>query len=521
MPAIGNDIIVMPERTPDNNLIAKNTILLYARMLTVMLVQLYTSRIVLNALGVIDYGIYNVVGGIVIMFGFLNGSMTGATQRYIAYELGTGNVERLKSVFRAALQLHILISIIVVVLAESIGLWLLYSKMQIPTNRILAAFWVFQCSVISFVINILAVPYNATIIAHEKMSAFAYISVLEVILKLLSVFILIIIDSDRLIIYAVFILIISCTIRFCYTLYCHRHFEETIYRHTIDGSILKEMVKFGGWNMVVSFVAVVNTQGINILLNIFFGPVVNAARGIAVQVQMALNQFCNNFQMAVSPELTKTVASMEYDEALKLMFRAGRFSFYLLFMVTLPMLIETEKILSIWLVDVPTHSSSFLRILLCCQLIWTFSGPMSTVAYATGKIDKLNMTCGLITLSAVPVSWFALKIGAPAYSVFVVITVVESVSQLVRMLILKSLIMYSIRRYVVEVYFNALLVAFVSLVPPLLLHCLLESSIVSCLIVCVASVLSVSLSSFFIGMTGKERQYILGKVCHYYKRLRQ
>lgn len=287
----------MSNQSSDNNKrIAKNTLLLYFRMLFMMAVSLFTSRVVLNTLGVEDYGIYNVVGGVVAMFGFINGSMSSATQRYITFALGKGDKENLQKVFCTALQIHVLIAVLIVVLGETVGLWFMYTQMQIPTDRMDAAFWVLQRSIASTVIMIISVPYNADIVAHEKMSAFAYISILEAVLKLAVVYMLVVFSSDKLILYAFLILAVQLLIRLCYSRYCNRHFEESKYRHVWDKSLFKEMTGFAGWSMFGNLSSVLFSQGLNMLLNVFFGPVVNAARAVAVQVQSAIQQFVTNFQ---------------------------------------------------------------------------------------------------------------------------------------------------------------------------------------------------------------------------------
>ena len=303
----------MQEISSNNKRIAKNTLLLYFRMLVTMAVSLYTSRVVLNILGVEDFGIYNVVGGIVAMFGFINGSMTSATQRYLTFELGQNNRAQLTKVFSTSLSIHGIISFLIIVLAETVGLWFLWNKMQIPADRMNAAFWVFQCSVAASVIMIMSVPYNAAIIAHERMSAFAYISIIEVSLKLLIVCFLRYFHTDKLILYAVLIVIVQFLIRLCYSWYCNRHFNETKYRWSWDKGLFKEMTGFASWNMFGSLAAITFTQGLNLLLNMFFGPVVNAARGIAVQAQTAIGQFSSNFQTALNPQITKSYATGDME----------------------------------------------------------------------------------------------------------------------------------------------------------------------------------------------------------------
>ena len=326
----------MQEISSNNKRIAKNTLLLYFRMLVTMAVSLYTSRVVLNILGVEDFGIYNVVGGIVAMFGFINGSMTSATQRYLTFELGQNNRTQLTKVFSTSLSIHAIISFLIIVLAETVGLWFLWNKMQIPADRMNAAFWVFQCSVAASVIMIMSVPYNAAIIAHERMSAFAYISIIEVSLKLLIVCFLRYFHTDKLILYAALIVIVQLVIRLCYSWYCNRHFKETKYRWIWDKTLFCEMTGFAGWNLFGNLAAITFTQGLNLLLNMFFGPVVNAARGIAVQAQTAIGQFSSNFQTALNPQITKSYATGDMEYMHGLIFRSAKFSFFLLLLLSLP-----------------------------------------------------------------------------------------------------------------------------------------------------------------------------------------
>ncbi len=330
----------MPSTAQENNKrIAKNTMFLYVRMFFIMAVSLYTSRVVLSTLGVDDFGIYNVVGGVVSMFGFLNGALAVCTQRYLNYELGRGDANRLQKVFITSLTIHALISIIVVILAETIGLWFLYNKMTIPDARMNAAFWVYQFSIITTVVLMMSVPYNAAIIAHEKMSAFAYISVLEVILRLAIVFLLQIGNFDRLIFYAFLMLVVQMSIRVIYGLYCNKHFCETKFRMLWDGTLFREMLGFSGWSIFGNLAGVASTQGLNILLNMFFNPIVNAARGISVQVQNALMQFSVNFQTAMNPQITKSYATGDYNYMHGLIYRSSKFTFFLLYLFSLPIIL--------------------------------------------------------------------------------------------------------------------------------------------------------------------------------------
>ena len=495
----------------NNKRIAKNTLLLYFRMLFMMAVSLFTSRVILNTLGVEDYGIYNVVGGVVAMFGFINGSMSSATQRYITFALGKGDEKRLQTVFSTTLQIHTLIAAIIVILGETIGLWFLYNKMQIPADRMDAAFWVLQCSIISTVIMIVSVPYNADIIAHEKMSAFAYISVLEVVLKLAIVYMLVVFSVDKLILYAFLILAIQVLIRFCYSIYCNRHFKETKYIHVWDKPLFKEMTGFAGWSIFGNLSAVIFTQGLNMLLNVFFGPVVNAARAVAVQVQSAIQQFVGNFQMALNPQITKTYAQGKMEEMHTLMFRSARFSFLMLFFISLPVLLETEFLLTLWLKTVPSKAVIFTQIMICISLIYTIANPCVIANQATGKVKVYQMVVGGILLTILPISYIVLKLGAPAYSVFIVHFCVESVAQFSRMYMLRKLINLPIRQYLLRIYLPIMATVAVSIILPVMIHMQLENGWLRFIAVGCTSVVSVGLSAFFIGFTEYERQFFIDK----------
>ena len=502
----------MTSTSANNKRIAKNTLLLYFRMLFMMAVSLYTSRVVRNALGVEDFGIYNVVGGVVAMFGFINGSMSSATQRYITFALGKGDKENLQNVFSTALQIHVLIAVLIVVLGETIGLWFMYTQMQISAERMDAAFWVLQCSIASTAVMIISVPYNADIIAHEKMSAFAYISIFEAVLKLAIVFALVLSPFDRLIFYAFLILAVQFLIRLCYSHYCSRHFEESKYRYVWDKPVFKEMTGFAGWSMFGNLAGVLFGQGLNMLLNVFFGPVVNAARAVSVQVQNAIQQFVGNFQMALNPQITKTYAMGEIDEMHKLMFRSARFSFYLLFFLSLPILFETNFILTVWLKTVPDNTVIFLRIMICISLIYTLSNPLMIANQATGKIRKYQAVCGSILLMILPVSYVCLKLGCPAYSVFIVHFVIESITQLVRMILLRSLIGIRIKDYIRNIYIRVTAVVVLSVVMPFIVYRNMDDTSLRFFIVCLVCILSVSMVTYTVGLTGHERLFVKLKV---------
>lgn len=501
----------MPNISANNKRIAKNTLLLYFRMLFLMAISLYTSRVVLNTLGVEDYGVYNVVGGVVAMFGFINSSMSSATQRYITFALGKGDKANLQKVFSTALQIHAFISLVIILLGETVGLWFMYTQMQIPAGRMDAAFWVLQCSIVSTAIMIISVPYNADIIAHEKMSAFAYISILEAVLKLVIVYVLIISPYDKLIFYAFLILAVQLLIRLCYSHYCSKHFEESKYRHVWDKSLFKEMTGFAGWSMFGNLAGVLFGQGLNMLLNVFFGPVVNAARAVSVQVQSAIQQFVGNFQMALNPQITKTYAKDEMDEMHKLMFRSARFSFYLLFFLSLPVLFETEFILTVWLKTVPDNTVIFLRIMICISLLYTLSNPLMVANQATGKVRKYQTICGSILLMILPVSYVCLKLGCPAYSVFIVHFAMESIAQLARMIMLRPLVGIRIADYIKNIYARVAAVVALSVFVPFVVYENMDDTVVRFFVMCLICILSVGTMVYTVGLSKNERVFVRAK----------
>lgn len=503
----------MQEISSNNKRIAKNTLLLYFRMLVTMAVSLYTSRVVLNILGVEDFGIYNVVGGIVAMFGFINGSMTSATQRYLTFELGQNNRAQLTKVFSTSLSIHGIISFLIIVLAETVGLWFLWNKMQIPADRMNAAFWVFQCSVAASVIMIMSVPYNAAIIAHERMSAFAYISIIEVSLKLLIVCFLRYFHTDKLILYAALIVIVQLVIRLCYSWYCNRHFKETKYRWIWDKTLFCEMTGFAGWNLFGNLAAITFTQGLNLLLNMFFGPVVNAARGIAVQAQTAIGQFSSNFQTALNPQITKSYATGDMEYMHGLIFRSAKFSFFLLLLLSLPVLIETKALLTLWLKIVPEDTVVFLRIMLCITWIYAISNPLMTAAAATGKIKLYQSVVGGLLLLILPISYVCLKCGLPAYAVFAVHLGIEIIAQFARLLMLKRMIKLSLREYFSKVVWCIFKVTAIALaVPQAVIYCHPQHGVWNLLMVCLVCTLSTSISIYYFGLTSGEKTFISSKI---------
>lgn len=508
----------MSQTSDNNKRIAKNTLLLYFRMLFMMVVSLYTSRVILNALGVEDFGIYNVVGGFVTMFSFLNTAMSAATQRFITFSLGKGNKENLKKVFSNCVIAHLIICIIVLVLAETIGLWFLYHKMIIPESRMSIAFWVYQCSVISTLILIMSVPYNADIIAHEKMSAFAYISIAEVSLKLLIVFLLSWDGIDKLLLYAILLMSVQILVRFIYSFYCQKHFIEAKFNKKFDKSILKEMLSFAGWNFFGGMAQMLYTQGLNILLNVFFGPVVNAARGIAVQVQYAVTQFAQSFQMAVNPQITKTYAKGQLKDMHKLIFYSSKLTFLLLFILSFPIFVETKFILELWLHVVPNWTVPFLRIMLCIVVVDSVANPFMTAVAATGKVKLYQSIIGGIQLLIVPIAYIVLRMGGNPSMVFITHLSISIINFMIRLFIVRALIKIKIADY-----FKKCILKMLYVLLPSVLIIYLETTILADDVAGIAmfnivfSFVIAALFAYYFGLSYNERLMVVEKIVHKFK----
>ena len=501
----------MSDTSSANKRIAKNTLVLYVRMLFTMGISLFTSRVILQTLGVEDYGISSVVGGVISMFTFINAAMVSSTQRYLNFELVRGDANQLRSVFSTSLQIHALIALAIIVLSETVGLWFLNEKLVIPEARMTAAMWVYQCSILSCAVSIMSTPYNAVIVAHEKMSAFAYISILDVSLKLLVVYLLVVLPFDKLIILAILNLLVQLFIRYIYTLYCHRHFPESYFQFRFNKTLFKEMFGFAGWSFWGNLAAILYTQGLNMMLNIFFGPIVNAARGIAVQVQSAVQQFVGGFQTALNPQITKNYASNNLPQMHSLMFRSARFSFLLLFFLSLPVLMETNFILTLWLKTVPDDAVIFTQIMICISLIYTTANPCIIANQATGKVKIYQMVVGGILLLILPISYVVLKLGAPAYSVFIVHFCIESLAQFSRMYMLRKLIHLPLWQYMKNIYIPIVSTVVIAIILPLVVRMQVAEGWLRFFAVGFTCVLSVGASSYFIGFTKQERVFFLDK----------
>lgn len=503
--------INMGNSSENNKRIAKNTLLLYCRMLFLMAVSLYTSRIVLNALGVEDFGIYNVVGGIVAMFAVLSGSLSAAISRFITYELGKGNQKNLNKIFSSAVTIQLGLAVIIILLAESIGLWFLNVKMNIPETRMVAANWVFQFSILTFAINLISVPYNASIIAHEKMSAFAYISILEAVGKLTIAYLIVISPIDKLIFYAILMCLVALVIRLTYGNYCKRHFNECTYHFIWDKQLLKQMFSFAGWNFIGATSAVLRDQGGNIVINLFCGPTINAARGIAFQVNNAVNQFVINFMTALNPQITKSYAVGNKEYMMTLIFQGARLSFYMLLILSLPILLNTHYILELWLKTVPEHTSTFVQLILIFTLSESISQPLITAVQATGRIRNYQIIVGGLQLINLPISYILLRWGLFPEIVIIVAICISQCCLIARLIMLRRMIYLSIKKYLKEVYLNTLSVTILAALIPSILITNLEESIFNLFISCFITFICILITIYYVGCNKNEKEFIRNK----------
>lgn len=498
----------MDNNAINNKRIAKNTFVLYLRTLVILIVSLYTSRVILNVLGVDDYGIYNAVGGVVAMFSVISGALSAAISRFLTFELGKGDINRLKTIFSTSINIQIGIAILILLVGEFLGVWFLNTQMNIPPERITAANWVLQCSLFTFCVNLVTTPFNACVIAHERMDVFAYISIFEALLKLAICYAITVSAWDKLIVYSILLLAVALVICFIYSLFCHRKFEESKYSFVFDKPILKEMTSFAGWNFFTNSAYVFNTQGVNLLINIFFGVAVNAARGIATQVESAVLQLVNSFTTALNPQITKNYASGDYDAMMSLVFKGAKFSYYLLFIVALPIILEADFLLDIWLKIVPDHAVAFVQLAMIASLVNIIGKTGYTAAMATGRIKRYVLWVTLSGLLAFPLSWLAFAFGAPVEATYIIFIIVYVVVEGVRLWILKDLMSFPVKTFIYEVIFRILLVTVISIILPIIVINVWDTSWLRFIITISVCVICTIVTIYFIGLTANEKLMI-------------
>jgi len=492
--------------------IAKNTMYLYIRMLFSMAVALYTSRVVLDVLGVEDFGVYNVVGGVVTLFAFFNSAMSSATQRFFSFELGRQDYAKLKQTFNATVNIHIVIAIVVFLLAETIGLWFVNNHLVLPEERFETVQWVYHFSVATFVTGIIKVPYNALIIAHERMVTYAYLSIIEVVLKLLIVYLLVVISVDKLVLYAILVFMVTLVIAGVYVMYCIRQFKESKYQFYYDSNLYKVLLSYSGWSLFGNIAAVSKGQGTNILLNVFFGPILNAAYGIMIQVQVAVNVFVSNFQLAVNPQIIKSYASGDKDKTLDLMFKSSKYSFFLVLILVLPIIFNVDVILEIWLTVVPEYTSVFIVLCLFNLLIDSISGPLMIGVQATGKIKTYQIVVGTLLFLNLPISYLAIKFFNRPELIFYVSISISILAFIFRLFFLKKLMGFGIKKYLYNVTLKVLIV----FVPAYSLCYLItlkgwffvQSEIISLILQSLIMIAISVLLCFVIGMSSSEKKFL-------------
>ena len=477
-----------------------------------MAISLFTSREILSVLGVDDYGIYNVVGGFVAMFAVISGALSSSISRFITFELGHGDKEKLNKIFSTSVNIQILIGLLILILGETLGVWFLNAQMNIPLERVNAANWVLHCSLISFVIGLISMPYNAIIIAHERMKAFAYVSILEAVMKLLIVYIVLVSDFDKLIIYAILSVAVAIINRFVYAIYCKRNFAECQYNFVYDKSLMKEMAGFASWNFLTNGAYILNTQGINILINLFFGVTMNAARGIATQVDAAIMQFVNNFTVALNPQIIKSYASGDKESMFKLICRGSKFSYLLLLFFAIPFVCETEIILSLWLESVPDYTVTFFRLTVLISMVNILGNAQYTACQATGKIRNYTIVITSIGCLVFPVTWILYKCGMPVETAYYVFIIIYSILDVSRLFFMRSLLQFPIRMYVREVFVVIALVTVTATILPVVEIYLLPQVWWRLIITFVVSSISVAVSIYMIGLTESERSLIVRSI---------
>ena len=486
-----------------------------------MAIGIYSSRVILQALGVDDYGLYGAIGSIVAMFTIINGVLSVGTSRFLTFELGRNDFEKLRKTFSVSLAMHTAMALILFVLLETIGLWFVNSRMNIPAGREFAANVVYQLSIISCMLSLTQVPYTACIIAHEKMDVYAYVGIVEVTFKLLLVILLLYVPfADNLIAYAIILAIWSIGLQIWYRYYCYRRFSETHLMIVKDKAIYKSMLSYSLWDFVGQFCATGNSQGLNILINMFFGVTVNAARAIAFQVENAITQFSNNFMTSVNPQIVKNYACGNKDRFFQLIYEAGRYSYYLLFMVSLPIFLEADYILQLWLVEVPEYTSLFLRFIIAITLVRVIARPLINGVHATGNVKVLNLTSGVYSAgSFLPAVYVFFKLGFPVWWCFIIQSFNASICTMLEIRALYKQVPFDVKDYLKKVYVWPISVSLIACVPSSLIVYNVESSFVRLCITIIIGIVSTLFCVYYLGIDKKTRNKVLNVVNSKIKRI--
>ncbi len=492
----------------NNTRIAKNTVLLYIRTFLVMLITLYTSRVILRILGIDDFGIYQVVGGVVAIFSIISGALTVSISRYITFEIGTGNKEKLHTIFSTSVIIQIILALIILCVSEYPAIWFVKHKMTIAMDMVTTTIWVFQFSLLTFCVNLISIPYTACIIAHERMKAYAYISIIEVMMKLGVCYAILLSPFDLLVSYAALMCLTSIVIRIIYSIYCKRHFKECSGKTVFEKGLFKELIEFSGWSFFSNSASIVNQQGVTMLMNVYFGLTVNTARGLAMQVENGVLQFVTNFTTAINPQITKSYAAGELTEMYKLVCRGAKFSSYAMFLMAIPLIFEMRPVLTFWLGKVPSYTVIFAQLSLIMGLLDCMGSSGYTACIATGKLKKYALIITTIGYTEFVGTWVLYKFGAPVVSTYYLFIAVKFAVNIARMFLLKSMVGLPIDMYISQVFKPVILVALLSLaIPYVIVYSISQSSLRICLTV-VSSILSVSLAAYYVGMTRGEQNMI-------------
>lgn len=503
----------MKQQTNNNKMVVKNTLMLYVRMLLLLFIGLFTSREILRILGVTDYGIYNVVGGVVAMLSFLSGSLSSSTSRFLTFEIGKKDLKKLKDTFSSSLLVHFILAILIVVILETGGLWFLNSKLNIPVSQLDAAKIVFQISIATSFIQIIAIPFSAVIIAHEKMGIYAYIGILDAIFKLLVVYVLLVVDNNKLITYAILLFIASLISPIINVTYCLKNFDECKTSLRFIKSICFKMLSYASWDLYGNFSITIRGQGVNILLNIFFGPVVNAASGVANQVMNIIMGFSNNFLTAVNPQIVKSYSSEEFTRFNSLIINTSKFCFLLLFLISFPILLEANFILHIWLTDVPEYSSVFCQLIIINNWITMIFRPLVIGVSATGKIRRVSFINGTVYLLVLPTSYIFLKHGGSPTIPFILNIILLIIGHLFTLQTIGILIsQFSCIKFIKKAIIPAFLIASISSLIPFIIYNLMESGWPRFIIVTTTSILIIGMMSYKFGINNSIRNKINNKL---------
>ena len=513
MPLFSGPTDKMSSQLSSKTTIAKNTTLLYCRTVLIMVVSLYTSRVILNALGVEDYGVYMAIGGVVSLLAVVSGPIDNAISRYLTYELGRDDKDRFRRYFSTGITVMLIFSVLVILILETAGLWFLNSKMVLDENRMTAANWVLHLSIASFVINMIASPYRATLIAHERMTTFAYIGIIDALIKLGVALLVKYSNYDKLIFYGVLMLVGSIIVTIIYIIICKREFVECRNpKVKIDRELFGDLFSFAGWNVFGAATMVCRGQGINILFNLFGGPVVNAAFGIANQVNSAIGNFVNNFTTALNPTIIKSYASAQKDYMMTLVYQGAKYTYFLVLFFALPLMLETKYVTKLWLGQTPNFSVPFIQLMLAHTLVESLSKTIMAGTHASGKIRKYQFVVGSMQILILPLAYIVLRLGFSPVTAFVAILMIDILALFVRILMARGIFSLSCREFVTKVLFLTTPTTLIAALPPLLCLYFMPFGIMRFSIVVVASLLSTSLAVLYVGCSHSERQSILSKV---------